>query len=129
MHLKMILCLLFLAGGYFLFFDKNIKNGGDHTENIQYAEYKPSNNFEDEFRYYIENTYLKETRPDFLMKTDEMIALYTIDGVLEYYDQESFQAIRDEAADVTIKTDRLYDILLPVYKRHFTLTDLQNMNH
>lgn len=91
-----------------------------------YEGYRATGNFETELRYFFEVSGARKT----VENMQEQILAHQRSQLLVQYPDESeeinavFEAAREEA----IRLDEIIPVILPVYRKHFTVEELQELN-
>lgn len=91
-----------------------------------YEGYSPTGNFETEFRYFFEvsgNRAMSEQLQEQMLKGLE-VALISQEPQRAEEIKQMVQAFREEA----LTFDEIRERILPIYKKHFTIEELQELN-
>jgi Uncharacterized protein conserved in bacteria (DUF2059) len=91
-----------------------------------YAGYEPTGDFETELRYYFE---VSGARKMLQKMSEDLLASFEAQLKAEYADDpEEVRKTIKTARDETLTVDKLIDLILPIYKKYFTVTEVQELN-
>ncbi|WP_421858767.1 DUF2059 domain-containing protein [Oricola sp.] len=91
-----------------------------------FRDYRPTNDFETELRYYLD---VSATRKSFEILTQKMTAAQK-EAALKAHPGEANEiaAISEIILEESIKFDDLIEAVLPIYRKHFSIEELQELN-
>ena len=92
----------------------------------KYSGYRATGNFETELRYYFEVTGKRAAMEDTLQ---QIIAKVKIPSADKYSKgSEKINTIMKAALEDSMKYDKIIKMLIPVYRMHFTIEEIQELN-
>lgn len=93
---------------------------------VSYTDYRATGNFETELRYFFE---VSGTRANIENMVQQLANNYKMALIAEHPENaEEIDAIMSAALEVSIRLDEIIKKLLPVYRKHYTIEEIQELN-